>query len=239
MTKTQRIWRGLALVALGLVLAGGAVHAQGSNACFQPDNGTGTVTLPPAGCEYLSPDQVHMIIDGLPPGTTVILDPIHQDFICRQSTGLPCSQPGGPLGGEVETFTSVGTFRLSGTGALAGWTRTISVPLNVQTATAPRTRGAAVQSFRTDMRRIQGAVSGDPDFDLFEVVGGTDNGHPSPGQTTLTRQADGTYWVDSKFKVGYRIRFIGAPGGKLAGLQGTTPGTVNMSAVQNGSVPCN
>lgn len=228
----------MALMALGLVLTGGAVHAQGSNACFQPDNGTGTVTLPPAGCAYLSPDQVHLIIDGLPLGTTIILAPIHENFICRQGGG-PCGTAGGPLGGAVETFTSTGTFQLSGTGALAGWTRTVSVPLNVETATAPRMLGATVQSFKTDMRRIQGSILNDSDFDLFEVVGGTDNGYPSPGQTTLTKQSNGTYWVDSKFKVSYRIRFIGAAGGKLAGLQGTTPGTVNMSAVQDGSVPCN
>ena len=38
--------------------------------CTQPDNGTGTATLPPIGCEYMSPDEVFMIIDGLPPGTT-------------------------------------------------------------------------------------------------------------------------------------------------------------------------
>ena len=35
--------------------------------CVVPDNGSGTVDLPPAGCGYLSPADVHMIIDGLPP----------------------------------------------------------------------------------------------------------------------------------------------------------------------------
>jgi len=225
----------MAIVALGLVLAAGAVHAQ--NACNQPDNGTGTVTLPPAGCEYLSPDQVHAIIDGLPPGTTVILKPIHRDFICRKLGS--CNTPGGPLGGEVEDFDSVATFQVSGTGALAGWTRTLNVPLAVEVASGPRTPGAPVQSFKTDMRRIQGLITGDADFDSFEVVGGTDNGNPSPGQTTLTRQADGSFRVDSKFQVGYRIKFVGAPGGKLAGFGGTTVGTVNMSAVRNASVPCN
>ena len=39
--------------------------------CNAADNGTGTVTLPPIGCDYLSPDEVHVIIDGLPPGTTI------------------------------------------------------------------------------------------------------------------------------------------------------------------------
>jgi len=41
--------------------------------CVVPDNGGGTVTLPPAGCNYLSPSDVHEIINGLPAGTTVQL----------------------------------------------------------------------------------------------------------------------------------------------------------------------
>ena len=52
--------------------------------CNAPDNGTGTVTLPPDGCDYLSPTDVHVIINGLPPGTTIELAPIHRDFICNQ-----------------------------------------------------------------------------------------------------------------------------------------------------------
>jgi hypothetical protein len=234
--KTKSFMNGVAIVALGLALAAGAAYA---DPCVAPDNGTGTVTLPPPGCEYLSPDQVHAIIDGLPPDTTIILKPIHQDFICRKQGGggVPgqCGTPGGPLGGEVEDFQSIGTFQMSGTGALAGWTRTLSVPLVVQTATGPRQNGAAVQSFPTDMLRIQGSISGDPDFAFFEVVGGTANGFKSPGHTTLTLQADGNYTVDSSFSVGYRIRFAGAPGGKLAGFGGTTVGTVNMSAITAGT----
>ena len=57
------------LFAAGLsaVLTAGALGAP----CVVPDDGTGTVTLPPPGCGYLSPSDVHMIIDGLPPGTTI------------------------------------------------------------------------------------------------------------------------------------------------------------------------
>jgi hypothetical protein len=219
--------RNAALAALGMAAIAGSAQAQ--TACFQPDNGTGTVTLPPAGCQYLSPSQVHMIINGLPPGTTIILAPIHQNFICRQ-TGT-CNVAGGPLGGEVENFSSTATFQLSGTGALSGWTRTVTVPLAVQVASAPRTLGAATQTFQTNMQRLQGSITGDPDFDLFEVVGGTANGYSSPGSTTLTRQTNGTFKVNSQFNVGYRIRFVGAAGGKLAGYDGTTTGTVTMSAV--------
>jgi hypothetical protein len=228
MSKTQRILTGAALVAVGLALATGAVYAQ--TPCNAPDNGTGTVTLPPPSppCGYVSPMQVHMIINGLPPGTTIIIKPRHRRFFC--TIGL-CNQPGGPLGGEVEIFNSTGDLVLSGTGALQGWSRTLAVPLSVEVAAAPRTPGAQVQTFQTDMQRIQGSIgTGDPDFTTFEIVGGTANGFPSQGSTTLTRQADGSFNVDSSFDVGYSIRFIGAPGSKLAGYGGTTEGTVKMRA---------
>jgi hypothetical protein len=223
--KKRSLINGAVIVGLSLVLAAGAAHA---NPCFQPDNGTGTVTLPPAGCEYLSPDQVHMIIDGLPPGTTIILKPIHKDFLCRELG--QCGTPGGSLGGETEVFTSTAVFEMSGTGQLAGFTHTIQVPLAVQTDTAPRQRGARVQDFAADMQSLQGSAS-DSLFQSFAVVGGTANGFPSPGHTTLTRQPNGTYLVESKFSVGYEIRFVGAPGSKLEGFGGATRGTVNMTAV--------
>jgi hypothetical protein len=229
MSLKEIMTKSLSVAALALVLATGASWAQ--NPCNVPDNGTGTVTLPPAGCQYLSPSQVHMIIDGLPAGTTIILKPIHRDFICRQSTGTTgCITPGGSLGGETETFGSVAVFQVSGTGALSGFNRVISVPLNTVVDSAPRALGAPVQTFQTDMRRIQGGISGDPDFNVLQIVGGTANGFPSPGSTTLTRQSNGTFNVSSSFNVGYSIYFEGAPGSKLEGLSGKTDGTVKMEA---------
>lgn len=234
MRTMHTMMKGVALVALGLALASGAVYAAPAlpPPCNVPDNGMGTVNLPPAGCEYLTATQVHEIINGLPAGTTIELAPIHKNFIC-ETTGS-CGVPGGPLGGETETFTSTAVFQITGTGALAGWNRLLSVPLNVQIATAPRTAGATVQSFKTNMLVIQGSITPgtDPDFETFEVVGGTNNGFPSPGFTTLTRQSNGTFNVDSSFNVGYSIRFIGAPGGKLRGFGGATQGNVTMKAFQ-------
>ncbi len=231
MKKTQRVLTGAVLVVLGLVLATGAIYAVAAPpaTCNQLDNGTGTVDLPP-GCPYVSPSQLHQIIAGLPPGSTLILSPAHFDFICRSSTSTgPCRLPGGPLGGEVENFNSTVVFQLSGTGALSGWTRTVTVPLGVQVATAPRSAGASVQTFNTNMELIQGSIPpGDPDFATLRIVGGTANGFPSPGSTTLTRQTDGSFNVVSSFNVGYSITFVGAQGGKLSGLEGTTKGTVTM-----------
>ncbi|HEX4959398.1 MAG TPA: hypothetical protein VF173_01070 [Thermoanaerobaculia bacterium] len=234
MTKLQKSLQCATLVALALAFASGAALAA-PPPCNVPNNGTGTVTLPPAGCEYLSPSQVHMIINGLPPGTTIILAPIHRDFICRQGASAvlpPCNTPGGPLGGETENFNSTAVFQVSGTGALAGWNRVISVPIAVQIASGPRTLGAKVQTFKNDMQSIQGGITGDADFASLTVVGGTSNGLSSPGQTTLTLQSNGTFNVTSSFTVGYRISFVGASGGRLAGLSGTTTGTVNMQAFQ-------
>src|SRR6185436_3785486 len=154
--------------------------------CVVADNGFGTVTLPPAGCDYLSPSDVHEIIDGLPPGTTVELTGIHREFVCnRGSNGTPpgvcdfvpspaCEQPGGALGGNEECSDSTLQLSLHGTGTLAGWDRTIQLPVAFETHVGPRTPGAPMQSFPTDMFRLQGQLPpGDPDFDLLRITAGT------------------------------------------------------------------
>lgn len=226
----------LMVAILGLALAAGSAHAQAP--CVANDNGTGTVTLPPAGCNYLSPSQLHLILNGLPPGTQIILDPIHHRFFCGQ-TGGNCTFPGGILGGEIEDVGSTLTFRLSGTGALAGWSRTVTVSANTETHTAPRTPGASVQSFATNMYRLDGTLTGDPDFAFLRVVAGTGNGYPSPGQTTLTRLTNGQFRVDSAFTIRYRIDFQGSSTGRLRGMAGSTEGSVDMRAFSGGttSVP--
>jgi hypothetical protein len=93
--------------------------------CVLPDNGGewGTVDLPPEGCAYLSPDEVHMIIDGLPPGTTIELAPIHRSFFNINRA------PGGVLGGQIETFDSTLELQLTGTGDLAGFNRVLEIPI--------------------------------------------------------------------------------------------------------------
>ena len=44
----------------------------GADPCIVPEDSTGSVSLPPEGCAYLSPTEVHMIIDGLPAGTEIM-----------------------------------------------------------------------------------------------------------------------------------------------------------------------
>jgi hypothetical protein len=194
--------------------------------CMNPDNGSGSVFLPPAGCGYLSPDDVHKILDGLPPGTEVTFGVQHNRFFNVTRT------PGGQFpGGEVEQFQSQVQLNLQGQGGLLpGYSRILTMPIQCETHVGPRPPGP-VQSFPTDMFSLQGQLPpGDPDFDLLRITGGTSFGMPSPGHTTLTQQSGTTWAVDSFFDVFYEIDYIGRPGGHLSGMSGSTTGTIRMSA---------
>ncbi len=197
--------------------------------CVVADDGTGSATLPPAGCGFLSPQDTLKILDGLPPGTTVELDPRFSSFVCTGSGGI-CGQPGGGLGGEQELFDSTLVLQLEGTDTLSDLRRTLRLPISVETHSAPRAPGEPVQSFDTEMFSLQGQLFGDPDFAVLSIVGGGGNGLPSPGHTTLTGQSDGTFNVDSFFDIEYRIDFVGAPGGALEGLAGSTTARVRVDA---------
>ena len=223
-----------AMAVMACMWAVTPVSAGGAD-CVVADNGTGTVTLPPEGCAYLSPTEFHMIVDGLPPGTEIILEPIHRNFLCKQGS-LPsefCENPGGNLGGFIETFDSDVQFQATGTGALAGFNRIIDIP-NVfcETHTGPRTPGDPVQTFDNEMVFLQGQLFGDPDFDQLLITAGTNNGLPSSGQTTLTQLGPpgSDFQVDSFFDIEYRIDFMGAPGGALGGMGGSTTGIVRVEA---------
>jgi hypothetical protein len=164
------------------------------------------------------------MIAGLPPGTTIRVAAEHREFFNSSH------MPGGSLGGEVEQFQSFLHLDLTGTGELQGYSRNLQMMAQCQTHTAPRTPGDSVQSFDTDMFGLQGQLPpGDPDFDLLRITAGSGFGMPSPGHTTLTRLPSGTDWnVDSFFDITYRIDFVGAPGGPLGGMSGSTTGTIRM-----------
>jgi hypothetical protein len=214
----------------------------GDNPCVVADDGSGTVTLPPDGCAYLSPTEVHEIVSGLPPGTTIVLDAIHKDFICSPRAqgscstppGLTCETAGGGLGGNLDCSDSVAELTITGTGLLTGFHRTISVPLFMEVHTGPRTPGNAVQDFDTEMVALQGQLFGDPDFDTLRITGGTSNGFPGSGHTTITERASGDYSVDSFFDIVYEIDYVGAPGGQLDGFSGTSGGTLRVETPEPG-----
>lgn len=191
--------------------------------CVVVDNGSGTVDLPPANCGYVSPTDLHMMIDQLDPGTAINIDSRHHRFINITRT------PGGPLGGEVEQFGSKLLMNMQGTGDAAGYSRSLEIDIQCETHTAPRPPGP-VQSFDTDMFMLDGQLPPiDPDFDLLHITAGTGLGMPSPGHTTLTQLPGGDWAVDSFFDVFYEIEWRGRPGGPLGGMSGSTTGTIRMS----------
>ena len=201
--------------------------------CLAADNGTGTVDLP-AACPYRTfADQPMLIIDGLPPGTTIELDALVMDFQCSNpelcSGSLDpddCEEVGGSLGGHFQCFEATLDLTVTGTGDLAGYSRHLSVPISCEIHTGPRNPGDPVQAFAALIYRLQGELFGDPDFCTFRVTAGTDYGLPSPGEMTLTELGGGLYDIDSFFDVSYRIEFEGCPGSPLDGYAGATTSTV-------------
>jgi hypothetical protein len=227
----------LATLLLTFNLASSAV----ADPCVVNDP-SGTVTLPPAGCEYLTGDQVHEIVNGLPPGTTIELAPIHKDFICNDRAlgqhcdipaipGVTCEEPGGDFpGGNADCFDSTLAFQVTGTGLLSGFNRIINVPAPSVVDTASRVIGDPVQSFDTEMVALDGALFGDPDFCVLNIRAGSAHGLPSPGHTILTDIGGNNWAVDSFFDITYQIDFQGCPGSALEGFSGTSQGQVTMQA---------
>jgi len=220
--------------------AGGlvSVAGPGGNPCVVVDNGQGTIELPPPGCEYLSPEEVHEIIGGLPGGATIELAAIHKNFICNEQDAacaappLACEEPGGSLGGKIECFTSDLELQMNGTGALSGFIRNVTLQATCQTHTSPIPKEQADQTFQNEMFSLQGQLpAGDPDFSLLRITAGSAFGMPSPGHTTLTRLGPpgSSYAVDSFFDITYRIEWAGAPGGPFDGMFGSNTGTIRMS----------
>jgi len=201
-----------------------------NSACFAPPDQTGGSASLPADCAYVTLTDKLRITVGLPPGTTIEMTAQLHGFFKIANT------PGGSLGGDHETFYGSLQLDMKGTGTLLGWSGVKNVPLgggglldSVMIDNAPRGSGSP-QSFASDLFRLQGQLPiGDPDFDLLKITAGTDFGMPSPGHTTLTKQGGGTWQVDSFFDIEYRIDFIGAPGGPVAGRSGSTTATIRIT----------
>jgi len=235
------------VVIAGVLLVLSAVAAGLS--CEVPDNGTGTATLPPVGCDYLSPYDVFRIIEGLPPGTTIELDAILMDFICCDGAGscpactLPvaageCEMAGGSLGGHGHCFLATLDLTVTGRGDLTGFNRHLAVPVFGEVHTGPRNPGDPVQDFAADFIRLDGELFGDPDFCEFVIKWGSVHGLPSPGRTTLTKLDGGNFNVDSFFDITYQIQFAGCPGTQLEGYAGTTTGSVRLETGFVDGHPC-
>jgi hypothetical protein len=190
--------------------------------CQAPDNGTGTIDFPP-DCPYDHEDDPMMIIDGLPPATTLELEGPLTDF-----AGV-VNVPGGTLGGEICTFTATLEWTVTGTGDLAGFNRSISMPVEGEIHIGPRNPGKPRQSFAGEIYSLQGELFGDPDFCTLRFTAGSDHGLPGPGQTVLTELPNGDFAVDSFFDITYEIEFEGCPGSQLDGFAGTTTDQVRRA----------
>ena len=203
--------------------------------CDVEDDGSGTVVLPPAGCGYMSATDFHMVINGLPPGTEIVMEPIHSMVVCGKCEIACGSQPGGTLAGEIETACTIARLRMHGnpTGIIPEFRKTIDMRVTIETHTAPRTPNTSPQTFNTVMYKFDGALdplANDPVFSSLSITAGTGNGFPSPGTTTLTQLPGGDWTADSTFSINYELTFVGASGGPLDGFSGTTTGTIQMDA---------
>ena len=191
--------------------------AQSDTCCTRPDV-AGTADHPPS-CPtgYLG----HLeIVDGMGPG----------DIQITATLGTPggftslVQSSGGSLGGMQETWVTNMTWQMTGTGAYAGYNRTLVMPISAgESHSAPRTPFALIQSFNTKLHLLQGQIGfpGDPDFDLLRITAGDGFGMPSPGHTVFT-SATGGWAVDSYFDITYRIDFVASPTGPFAGRSGST-----------------
>ncbi|GAG79508.1 unnamed protein product, partial [marine sediment metagenome] len=113
------------------------------------------------------PGDPFYILNGLPPVTTIELDPLFNDFESIVRT------PGGPLGGEILEFDATLELVVTGTGDLTGFNRYLSLLVSIEINTGPRTPGDPVQGFASEIFQLYGEIFGDPDFCTFRITAGS------------------------------------------------------------------
>lgn len=142
---------------------------------------------------------------------------------------------GGILNGTIEIGDSVVQFDVTGGGTLTGFHHVFTMPAKFEVHSAPHKPGADIDTFETNMYRIEGSGSDDV-FASLRLVGGTGNGYPSPGQMTLISKGDEVV-VDSFFNVGFRLEFTGAKGGPFEGVSDAVEGNVTMRSYADPNAP--
>jgi hypothetical protein len=211
---------GLVAAAALLAVSGAASAyiAVGGGPCNVGANGQ---PVPP-NCTYRTPQQIHA--QGLQ--NQINLSASHGGF------ANVTTQTGGIYHGEVERFDSTLTFHIEGINELQGVTATVTVPAHCETHIGPRDAKADFQRFDTMMYDLQGVAS-DANFESVKIVAGMGNGLPSPGSTTLTRNREGGYLVNSSFQMNYRIELVGRAGGKFDGVLISEEGVATVTAYAN------
>jgi hypothetical protein len=146
---------------------------------------------------------------------------------------VTCEGPGPAVGTVVECFSSDAVISLSGTGALAGYTEQLTIPLFTEVV-SNRGVNDPNPSFGTEMATLSGSLppGASPIFCDLTIFGGTDNtGNLNPGEVNLTPLPGGKFQLDSFFDVSYFMLYSGCPGGVIDGLSGVSNlQTVHMEA---------
>jgi hypothetical protein len=219
--------------ALGAsVMLAAPAQAQTCQCLQSPGPVVGTVLMPPVCVDGY--EGTMQIATGLVGGT------IQMDVQLKTFVNV-VEGPGGGLGGTTSSFTSAALhLQMSGTGALAGFNRTIQVPIGPgQMDWAARVPGSSVQVFAGELVDASGSILGDPDFDSLSFTCGTGNGFTSSGSSALQRDGGpgSDFYVDSFFELEYEFSFTGAPGSLLDGMGGTHTDTTHLAICNKESPP--
>ena len=194
--------------------------------------------MPPLLSHYKSLNGQMEIIDGLPPGTTITIEPTMHTFICTGLNGV-CGQAGGDLGGERENFDATLNLNLTGNGALAEFQIERSIyrsqsrpsagragaPGLIEPLSSSRSPLITYQTFAAEINSLQGGLFGDPDFDSLLITAGKIFRLDGPGHTTLYPLPEGNFFVDS-FSISLTKSISSARRERAGGLSGATQGAV-------------
>ena len=146
--------------------------------------------------------------------------------------------PGSPLGGGLSVGNDMLELEVFGEGAWSSFHRTITVPVQTFINWGPEANHQPKQGRAADLYFLYGELAADPDFSLLRISGGTGFGMPSLGHTTIEKQANGDWKLDSGYDLTYRIEWSGAPGSALAGQGGTTQSVLGLQAGEEREGEC-
>ncbi|HEV2851258.1 MAG TPA: hypothetical protein VHC97_00485 [Thermoanaerobaculia bacterium] len=240
MRSSRNVMLGAALSALAIAGALWAESARPSLPVIKKDR-----TAHPRGVAQKNVAQQNLsqvIIDNIDEYTSATQEQIYhakiqdpqvpwqekcQLAIQHRRLALLSSDLGGSLGGTIEHGSSTLRIRV-----LCPEEATVfEIPATFEVHTAPHPEEVQEMSFDTEMHAIEGSATDTGVFSSFHLVGGTGNGYPSPGHTSLIPAGDGNFAIDSTFNIGYRIEFVGAQGGPLEGASGKIESSIVMKAV--------
>lgn len=190
-----------------------------------PESGKGSIVWPPTTAEGRP---------GTTPGwfSSQRLAPARALLVRMNLLATPGADlyPGGTLGGELSVGYDQLVLEIIGEGAWSAYRRTVTLPVQTFVNWGPKADHQARQGRAADVHFLYGQISGDPDFGLLRVTGGSGFGMPSVGHTLAEKQANGDYQFDSQYDLTYRVEWSGASGGLLAGESGAVQATLEMQA---------